>query len=138
MALKMTVAGAWARLNWCEAAGNFIVSTTIGMTKPLPRLRKDKIGLAIEVHRHTGAGLLESLHATALDRERECADIRFRHEACIPAPCNGDSGFRQTSAPMPGARDWPDIRCKAEWHDTGPQYNDRERIPDRRRPRKRP
>jgi hypothetical protein len=36
-----------------------------------PSPREARIGLTIEVHRHTGAGLLESFHAAALDRARE-------------------------------------------------------------------
>jgi GxxExxY protein len=43
------------------------------------------IGLAIEVHRHTGPGLLESFYATALCRELERAGIQVRREAGIPA-----------------------------------------------------
>jgi GxxExxY protein len=51
------------------------------------------IGLAIEVHRHTGPGLLESL----LCRELERAGIRVRREVGIPAMCKGEAvplGFR--------------------------------------------
>ena len=39
-------------------------------------LTKRIIGLAIEVHRHTGPGLLESFYAAALCRELERAGIR--------------------------------------------------------------
>ena len=45
------------------------------------------IGLEIEVHRHTGPGLLESFYAAALCRELERAGIRVRREAGIPAIC---------------------------------------------------
>jgi GxxExxY protein len=51
------------------------------------------IGLAIEVHRHTGPGLLESL----LYRELERARIRVRCEVGIPAIYKGEPvplGFR--------------------------------------------
>ena len=42
------------------------------------------IGLAIEVHRHSGPGLLESFYAAAPCRELERADIRVRREVGIP------------------------------------------------------
>jgi GxxExxY protein len=44
------------------------------------------IGLAIEVHRHTGPGLLESLLCLELER----AGIRVRREVGIPAMCKGE------------------------------------------------
>jgi GxxExxY protein len=43
------------------------------------------IGIAIEVHRHSGPGLLEPFYAAALCRELERAGIRVRREAGIPA-----------------------------------------------------
>lgn len=55
------------------------------------------IGLAIEVHRHTGPGLLESFYTAALCRELERAGIRVRREAGIPAIYKGEAlplGFR--------------------------------------------
>ena len=55
------------------------------------------IGLAIEVHRHTGPGLLESFYAAALCRELERAGIRVRREVGIPAIYKGEPlplGFR--------------------------------------------
>ena len=55
------------------------------------------IGLAIEVHRHTGPGLLESFYAAALCRELERAGIRVRREVGIPAMYKGEPlplGFR--------------------------------------------
>ena len=55
------------------------------------------IGLAIEVHRHTGPGLLESFYAAALCRELERAGIRVRREVAIPAIYEGEPlplGFR--------------------------------------------
>jgi len=42
------------------------------------------IGLAIEVHRHTGPGLLESLCELCLCRELADADIAFARQATIP------------------------------------------------------
>ena len=50
-----------------------------------PDLTQRIIGLAIEVHRHTGPGLLESFYAAALCRELERAGIRVRREVGIPA-----------------------------------------------------
>ncbi len=55
------------------------------------------IGLAIEVHRHTGPGLLESFYAAALCRKLERASIRFRREVGIPVIYKGEArpiGFR--------------------------------------------
>ena len=55
------------------------------------------IGLAIEVHRHTGPGLLESFYAAALCRALERAGIRVRREVAIPAIYEGEPlplGFR--------------------------------------------
>jgi len=42
-------------------------------------------GLAIEVRRRTGPGLLESFYSAALCREPDRAGIRVRREAGIPA-----------------------------------------------------
>jgi GxxExxY protein len=55
------------------------------------------IGLAIEVHRHSGPGLLESFYAAALCRELEGAGIRVRREVGIQAIYKGEAlalGFR--------------------------------------------
>jgi GxxExxY protein len=55
------------------------------------------IGLAIEVHRHSGPGLLESFYAAALCRELERAGVRVRREVGIPAMYKGEPlplGFR--------------------------------------------
>jgi GxxExxY protein len=55
------------------------------------------IGLAIEVHRHSGPELLESFYAAALCRELERAGIRVRREVGIPAIYKGELlplGFR--------------------------------------------
>ncbi|WP_158922616.1 GxxExxY protein [Acidisphaera sp. S103] len=49
------------------------------------------IGSAIEVHRHTGPGLLESFYAAALCRKLEHAGIRVRREVGIPAIYKGES-----------------------------------------------
>jgi GxxExxY protein len=42
------------------------------------------IGLAIEVHRNTGPGLLESVYGTCLCYELEQAGIAFQRQAAIP------------------------------------------------------
>jgi len=55
------------------------------------------IGLAIEVHRGTGPGLLESVYADFLCDELEAAGIPFEREAAIPVVYKGsrrDKGFR--------------------------------------------
>jgi GxxExxY protein len=46
--------------------------------------------LAIEVHRHTGPGLLELFYAAALCRELEHAGIRIWSEVGIPAIYKGE------------------------------------------------
>jgi GxxExxY protein len=43
------------------------------------------IGLAVEVHRQTGPGLLESLYAATVCQELEGAGIHVRREVGIPA-----------------------------------------------------
>jgi GxxExxY protein len=48
------------------------------------------IGLAIEVHRHTGPGLLGSFYAAALCRALERAGIQVRREVGIPAIDKGE------------------------------------------------
>jgi GxxExxY protein len=55
------------------------------------------IGLVIEVHRHSGPGLLESLYAATLCRALERAGIRIWRKVGIPAIYKGESlqlGFR--------------------------------------------
>jgi GxxExxY protein len=55
------------------------------------------IGLAIEVHRHSGPELLESFYAAALCRALERAAIRVRRAVGIPALYQGEAlplGFR--------------------------------------------
>ena len=45
------------------------------------------IGLAIEVHRHTGPGLLESVCEQCLCHELRAADIPFERQVAIPVVC---------------------------------------------------
>ncbi len=55
------------------------------------------IGLAIEVHRHTGPGLLESVYERFLFRELREAGIPFERQAWIPVIYKGipmGDGFR--------------------------------------------
>jgi GxxExxY protein len=55
------------------------------------------IGLAIEVHRGTGPGLLESVSADFLCDELEAAGVPVQREAAIPVAYKGsrrDKGFR--------------------------------------------
>jgi len=47
------------------------------------------IGLAIEVHRHTGPGLLESVYELCLCRELADAGIAFVRQATIPVLYKG-------------------------------------------------
>ena len=55
------------------------------------------IGLAIEVHRLTGPGMLESVYEGCLCHELEQAGIAFERQAGIPVTYKGvqfDEGFR--------------------------------------------
>jgi len=55
------------------------------------------IGLALEVHRHLGPGLLESTYAQCLAHELSLAGIRFKKEWPLPVEYKGlklDCGFR--------------------------------------------
>ncbi len=55
------------------------------------------IGLAIEVHRPTGPGMLESMYEGCLCHELEQAGIVFERQARIPVSYKGvqfDEGFR--------------------------------------------
>jgi GxxExxY protein len=47
-------------------------------------LTEQVTGLAIEVHRHTGPGLLESVHEQCLCHELRAADIQFERQVAIP------------------------------------------------------
>ncbi len=50
------------------------------MIKEEDRLSKEIIGAAIEVHRHLGAGLLESTYEECLCKELEMRDIKFERQ----------------------------------------------------------
>jgi GxxExxY protein len=55
------------------------------------------IGLAIEVHRHTGRGLLESVYEQCLCYELQQTDIPFARQAAVPILYKGvvmGDGFR--------------------------------------------
>jgi GxxExxY protein len=55
------------------------------------------IGAAIEVHRHLGPGLLESIYQISLARELTLRNIPFRREVNIPVMYKGeplDANFR--------------------------------------------
>ena len=53
------------------------------------RLTDRVIGLAIEVHRHTGPGLLESVYEQCLCRELGDAGIAFARQVAIPVVYKG-------------------------------------------------
>jgi GxxExxY protein len=55
------------------------------------------IGLAIEVHRHTGPGLLESVYELCLCRELADAGIAFARQVTIPVLYNTNP---QNARPM--------------------------------------
>jgi GxxExxY protein len=60
-------------------------------------LTEQVIGLAIEVHRLIGPGMLESVYAGCLCHELEQAGIAFQRQAGIPVIYKGvrfDEGFR--------------------------------------------
>ena len=55
------------------------------------------IGLAIEVHRSLGPGLLESVYETCLSQELSGAGIGFQRQVALPVRFKGtrlESGFR--------------------------------------------
>lgn len=55
------------------------------------------IGASIEVHRHLGAGLLESAYQTALAREMTLRSLSFEREKELPVTYKGvqlDCGYR--------------------------------------------
>ena len=55
------------------------------------------IGCAIEVHRHLGPGLLESVYEQCLARELSLAKIPFRRQVHLPVEYKGvkiDCGYR--------------------------------------------
>jgi GxxExxY protein len=57
------------------------------------------IGLAIEVHRLTGLGMLESVYEGCLCHELQQAEIAFQRQAGIPVTYKGvqfDEGFRMS------------------------------------------
>jgi GxxExxY protein len=57
------------------------------------------IGLAIEVHRLTGPGMLESVYEGCLCHELQQAEIAFQRQAGIPVTYKGvqfDEGFRMS------------------------------------------
>jgi GxxExxY protein len=47
------------------------------------------IGACIEVHRHLGPGLLESVYADCLSHELKLRNLRFRREVVIPVTYKG-------------------------------------------------
>jgi len=60
-------------------------------------LTEQVIGLAIEVHRETGPGLLESVYEGCLCQELAAAEISFERQVGVPVFYKGtkfDAGFR--------------------------------------------
>ncbi|MBI1336876.1 MAG: GxxExxY protein [Phycisphaera sp.] len=55
----------------------------------LDRLAHGVIGAAIEVHRHLGPGLLESVYESALAIELQDRNVRFERQAVIPLQYKG-------------------------------------------------
>lgn len=68
------------------------------MTKDeVDRLSKEVIGAAIEVHRHLGPGLLESVYEECLCRELEIRGINFQRQISLPIKYKGtriDAAYR--------------------------------------------
>ena len=48
------------------------------------------IGAAIEVHRHLGPGLLESVYETCLERELICLGLRVEKQVSLPVTYKGE------------------------------------------------
>jgi GxxExxY protein len=60
-------------------------------------LTQNVIGALIEVHKHTGPGLLESAYQHCLYRELTLRGLRFEHEVNLPVVYKGvriDCGYR--------------------------------------------
>jgi len=58
--------------------------------KKVPDLLTERvIGAAVEVHRHLGPGLLETVYAAALEHELVARDIAFASEVLIPIQYKG-------------------------------------------------
>ncbi len=53
-------------------------------------ISKAVIGAAIEVHRHLGPGLLESIYESCLCRELERNSINFQRQISLPVRYKGD------------------------------------------------
>ena len=67
------------------------------LRKTLNDLTKSVIGVAIEVHRALGPGLLESAYEICLCRELNLREIQFRRQVPIPVGYKGvklDCGYR--------------------------------------------
>jgi GxxExxY protein len=63
----------------------------------LNQLTEAIIGAAIEVHRRTGPGLLESAYQKCMERELTLRDIPFRPQVSLPVEYKGvrlDCGYR--------------------------------------------
>jgi GxxExxY protein len=72
--------------------GHGVLSTLIAA-----QLTEHIIGLAIEVHRCTGRGLLESVYEECLCYELHRAGIQFEHQVAVPVLYKGltmEAGFR--------------------------------------------
>ena len=64
---------------------------------PLDRLTQQIIGAAIEVHRHTGPGLMESAYEECLCYELSQIGLKFRRQVSLPVLYKGialDCGYR--------------------------------------------
>ncbi len=67
------------------------------MIKEEDRISKEIIGAAIEVHRHLGAGLLESAYEECLCKELEIRDIGFERQKPLAVVYKGialDCGYK--------------------------------------------
>ncbi|MCP4252214.1 MAG: GxxExxY protein [Candidatus Scalindua sp.] len=67
------------------------------MIKEEDRMSKEIIGAAIEVHRHLGAGLLESAYEECLCKELEIRDIVFKRQKPLAVVYKGitlDCGYK--------------------------------------------
>lgn len=61
------------------------------------QLTERVIGLAIEVHRHTGPGLLEAVYAQCLCHELRQSGLQFARQVLIPVTYKGvpiNEGFK--------------------------------------------
>jgi GxxExxY protein len=62
----------------------FVVQAPIGVREHVDLLAERVVGAAIEVHRHLGPGLVESVYLAAMEHELLARDIAFESDVHLP------------------------------------------------------